>query len=71
MGKPIEIKTKEEFIEIFGQPSELTEDQKKLITENIQKGNEYTPFFVRRDEVWNEPVINCPYNCCDKLENDK
>lgn len=57
MGKPIEIKTKEEFIDIFGKPHELTEDQKKLITENIQKGNEYNPWFVRIDENEIDPRV--------------
>jgi hypothetical protein len=55
MGKPIEIKTKEELLKIFGQPQELTEDQKKLINENINK--DYNPWFIRIDENEIDPRI--------------
>jgi hypothetical protein len=55
MGKPIEIKTKEEFIEIFGQPQELTEDQKRIIIENIDK--EYNPWFRRINENELDPHV--------------
>jgi hypothetical protein len=55
MGKSIEIKTEEEFVDIFNQPKELTEEQKRIISENINK--EYNPWFIRINENELDPRI--------------